>query len=107
MYLVSEMEILSNLEEVRIKTILQQRMSVFNLRGAKQSGGVAPSSGDELVAKIAEVRYAEKDKPNSPIMRIMVGDKRYYLHKNLSRVQDFELLKAVLSPDVKRIECFK
>jgi hypothetical protein len=40
-------------------------------------------------------------------MRIIVGDKRYYMHKHMSRVEDFELLKAVLSPHISKIECFK
>lgn len=92
---------MKNLEEIRIKTILQERMNIFSLF----------KKGDhhhnEVVANISEVRFSDKDTPNSPIMRIMVGDKRFYMHKNLSRVQDFELLKAVLSPDVKKIECFK
>jgi hypothetical protein len=61
----------------------------------------------EVVAKISDVTFSEKDKPNSPIMRIIVGDKRFYLHKNMSRVQDFELLKAVMSPHVSKIESFK
>ena len=90
---------MENLEEVRIKTIFQSRTSLFSLGGNQDSG--------EVVAKIGEVRFSEKDKPGSPIMRILVGDKRYYMHKNMSRVQDFELLKAVLSPNVNRINTFK
>jgi len=61
----------------------------------------------EVVAKISDVTFSEKDKPNSPIMRIIVGEKRFYLHKNMSKVQDFELLKAVMSPHVSKIESFK
>lgn len=94
---------MKNLEEIRITTVLQDRMNIFNLfKIFKRS-----DDHNEVVAKISDVRFSEKDKPDSPILRIMVGDKKFYLHKNLSRVHDFELLKAVLSPDVNKIECFK
>ena len=59
------------------------------------------------MAKIADVKYSEKDDPKSPILRIIVGDKRYFCHKNASLIQDFELLKAILTPGVERIETFK
>ena len=73
-------------------------MSIFSMFNKRDT---------EVVAKISDVTFSEKDKPNSPIMRIIVGDKRFYLHKNMSRVQDFELLKAVMSPHVSKIESFK
>ncbi len=59
------------------------------------------------MVKISDVKFSEKDKPNSPIIRIIAGDQRYYLHKNMSKVQDFELLKAVMSPHIRKIECFR
>ncbi len=95
--MVSDIELLKNMEEIRIKTILQNKMKIF---------GNKESTSNEVIAKISEVQFSEKDKPNSPIIRIIVGDKRFYLHKNMSRVQDFELLKAVFSPNVARIKCF-
>jgi hypothetical protein len=100
-YLVSQIDLLKNCEEIRIRTVLNNR-SVFNLFGKKNDD----STGDVIV-KIADVRFSEKDKPNSPIMRILAGDKRYYIHKNMSTVQDFELLKAVMSENIRKIECFK
>ena len=73
-------------------------MSIFSMFNKRDT---------EVVAKISDVTFSEKDKPNSPIMRIIVGEKRFYLHKNMSKVQDFELLKAVMSPHVSKIENFK
>lgn len=73
-------------------------MSIFSMFNKRDT---------EVVAKISDVTFSEKDKPNSPIMRIIVGEKRFYLHKNMSKVQDFELLKAVMSPHVSKIESFK
>ena len=101
---MSEIELLRNCEEIRIRTVLNQRVpSIFNVFGKKKS---EDTTGD-IVVKISDVKFSEKDKPNSPIMRIIAGDKRYYLHKNMSKVQDFELLKAVMSDNIKKIECFK
>ena len=80
---MSEIELLKNCEEIRIRTVLNQRVpSVFNVFGKKKS---EDNEGD-IVVKISDVKFSEKDKPNSPIMRIIAGDKRYYLHKNMSKV---------------------
>ena len=101
--MVSEIELLKNCEEIRIRTVLNDRVpTVFNLFGKKS----ADTTGDVIV-KISDVRFSEKDQPNSAIMRIIAGDKRYYIHKNMSKVQDFELLKAVMNEKIKKIECFK
>ncbi|TNV81271.1 hypothetical protein FGO68_gene2068 [Halteria grandinella] len=108
-FLVSEIELLSNLEEIRIKTVLQQRMSFSSLvkrYQIKNNIEEKIGDGDEYVVKISDVMFSEKDKPNSPIMRIIAGEKRFYLHKNMSKVQDFELLRAIFSPHVNKIECF-
>ena len=74
---------------------------MFQLKG----NGVTKDT--ECLAKISDIQFSEKDTPNSPIIRILVGDKRFYLHKNMSKVQDFELLKAVLSANVSKIQCLK
>ena len=102
--MVSEIELLKNLEEIRIKTVLQDKGSVFTMFGKANKN---QDNSQYKVVKIADVKFSEKDKPNSPIMRIIAGDQRYYLHKNMSRVQDFELLRAIMSPYVRKIECFK
>ena len=105
MFLVCEIELLKNCEEIRIRTVLNDRVpTVFNLFGKKAAADTTPG---DVIVKIADVRFSEKDQPNSPIMRIIAGDKRYYIHKNMSKVQDFELLKAVMSENIKKIECFK
>ena len=84
------------MEEVRIRTILHQTNSLFSyIRFSKQP--------TEVVAKIADVSFSEKDKPESPMMRIIVNGQKYYCHKNASLLQDMELLKAVLQPNVHRI----
>ena len=98
-YLVAEIELLKNLEEVRITTVLQSKTNLMSFKGGAQGG-------NSVIAKISDVRYSDKDAPNSAILRIVVGDKRYYCHKNASLVQDFELLKAVLDPKVSKIQCF-
>jgi hypothetical protein len=90
---------MKNLEEIRIKTILQDKFSVLGLLQTNKER-------KDIIAKIADVHYSEKDDPKSAIMRIIVGDRRYYCHKNAS-MQDFELLKAVLTPSIKKIDCFK
>jgi len=91
-----------NMEEIRIRTILNDRTNVFSYFRKN-----TPDSTGDVIVKIADVKFSEKDQPNSPIMRIIAGDKRYYIHKNMSLVSDFELLKAVMSPNIKKIECFK
>ena len=104
-FLVSEIELLRNCEEIRIRTVLNQRVpSVFSAFGSSKK---QEDNSSDIIVKIADVRFSEKDQPTSPIMRIIAGDKRYYLHKNMSRVQDFELLKAVMSDNIRKIECFK
>ncbi|CDW86762.1 UNKNOWN [Stylonychia lemnae] len=96
-FLISEIELLPNLEEVKIRTILNDKVNIFRSNKIQS----------EITAKISEVKYSEKDKPNSPILRVLVGDTRYYCHKNASKIQDFELLKAILTPNVSRIDYFK
>lgn len=92
---------MKNLEEVKIKTILKDKSNLFSfLRG---------SSGPpkEFIAKISDISFSDKDIPNSPIIRIMIGDKRYYCHKNRSAVHDYDLLKAIFTPGVNKIECLR
>ena len=60
-----------------------------------------------FLAKISDVKFSEKNAPNSAIIRIMVGTKRYYCPRNLSYVYDFELLKAILSEGVNKIDYLK
>eukprot|EP00347_Sterkiella_histriomuscorum_P003323 403364726 len=96
-YLVSEIELLRNLEEVKIRTVLNDKTNAFRF-GRKDTEQIIP---------IRDLRYSEKDKPDSPILRIIVGDKKYFCHKNASLIQDFELLKAILTPNVHKIDVFK
>ena len=80
-YLISEIQLLRNLEEIKIKTILNDRLSIFGKKSNNSN-----STDGEIIVKIADVHFSDKDKPSSPIMRIMAGDKRYYMHKNMSVV---------------------
>ena len=57
MFLVSEIELLKNCEEIRIRTVLNDRVpTVFNFFGKKS----ADTTGDVIV-KISDVRFSEKD----------------------------------------------
>jgi hypothetical protein len=80
-FLISDIELLNNCEEIRIRTILNNRKSIFSFNQSQGGDNIG-----DVIVKIAEVRFSEKDKPNSPIMRIIAGDKRYYIHKNMSKV---------------------
>jgi hypothetical protein len=35
--------------------------------------------GNDIIVDIKDIKFSEKNLPNSAIVRIMVGDKRYYL----------------------------
>ena len=96
-FLVSQIELLPTLEHVKITTVLSDRTAPLGFR--RKEG--------PIVAHIRSIRYSEKDRPDSSQLRIIVKDKKYFCHKNMSLVQDFELLKAVLTPDVHKIEVFK
>ena len=60
--MIQEMELLENLSEVRIKTVLHERNLLLGR-----------SAETEFVAKISDLSFSEKDNPKSAIMRILVG----------------------------------
>ena len=93
--MIEEIQLLNNLEEVRFITLQNTKSNIFALIRRNQFR-------KEFVVKIGDIAYSEKDRAASPIMRIIAGNTRLYLHKN-SKVQDFELLKAVFTPGVNKI----
>lgn len=93
--MVEEIHLLKNLEEVKLVTLINPRANIFSFIKRKKFP-------KETIIKISDLSFSEKDRPTSPIMRIIAGDMKYYMHKN-SKVQDFELLRAVLTPEVNKI----
>ena len=97
-YLISEIQLLKNLEEVRIKTVVNEKASIFRLFQTKEKK-------KDIIAKIADVSFTEQEYHGSPLKRVAVGKTFYYCHKNASKLHDFELLDAVLNPKVTKISC--
>jgi len=58
---------------------------------------------NDFIVKIGDVEFSEKDKPNSSIVRVKMNGIRYYCHKD-AQFHDVELIRAIFTPEVDRIE---
>ena len=93
--MIEEIHLMRNLEEIKIVTLMNPKTNIFSFIRRK-------TFPKEVIVKIKDMRFSEKDRAASPIMRIVGNETKYYLHKN-SKVQDFELLRAVFTPGVNKI----
>lgn len=57
----------------------------------------------EYIFNISECGYSDNHSPDNTLMRLQLGNLKFYAHKSRSVVNNEELVKAVLHPDVKRI----
>jgi hypothetical protein len=75
---------LNNLEEIRIKTAVSNNI-VFGFLG-RLNKAIGNDSDVGVIVKISDVKFSEKNQANSAIIRIVIGDKKYYCSRNMSQV---------------------
>ena len=61
----------------------------------------------EYIVAIKDCQFSEKDKADSSILRIEVGSLKLFAHKQRTIMQNTDLVKAVFTPEVERIETLK
>uniref|UniRef100_A0A7S3FWX1 Uncharacterized protein n=1 Tax=Strombidium rassoulzadegani TaxID=1082188 RepID=A0A7S3FWX1_9SPIT len=104
-YMVERIELNREKDAVRIHTMLHsQSFNLFALARTRLSMDKAIATVYEV--PISEVKFAEKNSEDAQVFRILVGpdELKFFLHKTRTLVRDDELLHAVLSPQVRRVE---
>lgn len=80
-YLVDQIELLESKDKLRIRTVyFNMKSNLFaqiRLRFADQT-----QVRREYIVDIKDCRFSEKDKPDSPILRIEIGDLKLFAHRN-------------------------
>lgn len=61
----------------------------------------------EYIVDIKDCKFSEKDKPDSAIMRIEIGDVKLFAHRNRTITVNHDLVRAVFTPEVRRIETMR
>ena len=56
---------------------------------------------------IADCKFSDKDKPDSTILRIEIGDLKLFAHRNRTISVNQDLVRAVFTPEVRRIETLR
>ena len=57
----------------------------------------------EYVFDIKDCSLAEKEDPDSHIMRLQIGDKKFFAHRNRNLVANFDLIIAIFTEEVHKI----
>lgn len=105
-YLIDEIELLENLTQVRIRTVF------FNMRAnlfahARLAFADKEHVKKEYVVDIKDCRFSDKDRADSAILRIEIGDLKLFAHRQRTIMQNEDLVRAVFTPEVERIELMK
>ena len=58
----------------------------------------------EYIVDIKDCKFSDKDKADSAILRIEIGDLRLFAHRNRTIAKNDDLVRAVFTPEVERIE---
>ena len=105
-YLIDEMHICGpQLDQLRVKTVLSSTRT--NLFATIRLLLVDRSIKKEYVFPISECGLCEKDNQESMLMRLQLGDRKFFAHRSRAIMINEELVSAVLNPRVIRIETMK
>lgn len=58
----------------------------------------------EYIVDIKDCRFSDKDKSDSPILRIEIGELKLFAHRNRTILNNQDLVRAVFTPEVTRVE---
>lgn len=62
----------------------------------------------EYIVDIKDCKFSDKDKPDDQIMRLQIGnDLKLFAHRNRSIYVNQDLLRAVFTPEVERIDTLR
>ena len=102
-FLVDEMYICGeNLDQLKVRTILDN--SRYNLFTNFRLMFIDKNLKREYVFPISECKYDTNNKMDNTLTRLDLGGMKFFSHKARTVYTNDELMKAVLHPDVHRIE---
>lgn len=61
----------------------------------------------EYIVDIKDCQFAAKDDPESHILRIEIGDLKLFAHRQRTIIINQNLVRAVFTPEVHRIETLR
>lgn len=103
-FMIDEIQLLRDMEHIRISTVLANtrynlfshaRMAIDKRRSDLQKVYVFP---------IRDCEVSQDDRPDSPLMRISIGNKKFFLHRTRVNMINNDLIRAVFTKEVERIE---
>ena len=105
-YLVDEIELLDNMQQLRIRTVF------FNMKAnlfaqARLQMADKEAVRKEYVVDIKDCKFSDKDKADSAILRIEIGDLKLFAHRSRTILNNADLVRAVFTPEVHRIETLR
>ena len=80
MFFVDEIQIFGpNMDKVRVTTLLKDSFNVFAFA---RMNFFERNIAREYVFEMKDCGLSEMDNPNSPIIRLQMGDKKFYAYRN-------------------------
>ena len=103
--MVETIELHKDLDQIKLRTILSGvSYNIFAM--IRKIGSKAPPT--EYNFKIADARFSEKDEPTSQILRLVMEDNlKFFCHRNRAQYRDPELIGAIFTPQITKLECLK
>lgn len=85
MFLVDKIDLHESLEQIKVKTILSA-MS-YNIFAILRSYVISTDSSPKptYTFPLSDVQFSEKDDPDSKVLRLMMGDLKFFCHRNRSQ----------------------
>ncbi len=102
-FLIDEISICGeDLDQIKVRTVISN--SKTNIFAKLRLAFVDKTIQKEYTFKISECSYTDNHNPENTLMKLQLGDLKFYAHKSRSTYCNDELVKAVLHPDVTRIK---
>lgn len=103
-FMIDEIELLDDMKHIRVSTVLNNTtMNVFAQAKLKLDSNHSDLA-KVYVFPIEECEIASDDRPDSPWMRLSIVGRKFFLHRNRTELLNTDLVKAVFTKEVTRIE---
>ena len=102
-FLIDEIELLKNLKQIRIRTMVYNSINIFTL--ARFNLVDKNTVQKEYVFDIKDCDVSEKHSDDDNyMMRLQIGEKKFFLHRARTVLHNQDLVRAIFTKKVHKIE---
>ena len=106
MHLIDEIHLLKDMEKVRIRTVFfSMRSNLFAL--IRLNFIKSEDVRKEYTFDIKDIKFADEDNVDSPIMRLEADGQQFFAHRNRTIMMNPALMQAIGHKDVNKIQTLR